>query len=228
MNAVTYKEIFPLVKANKLWFGQSIHSGDRKFYVPDNYPLEASGCGVDSDGRRFIRVKGVRWWTNIDTPQRHEDLILYKKYTPEEYPKYDNYDAINVDKTADIPADYNGVMGVPITFLDKYNPDQFEIVAFRKGNDGKDLTFTREREFNHTFESLFNGEVRAHNREETHMLDEWKKYVCSNRNQKIEPVDFFYPSSMSVAGLMNNPKDTTIGNKSKYARILIRRKQNEN
>lgn len=86
------------------------------------------------------------WFTNLDHKKRHEELILYKHYTPEEYPKYDNYDAINVDKVAEIPCDYDGVMGVPITFLDKYNPEQFEIVAFRKGEDGKDLVFTRERE----------------------------------------------------------------------------------
>ena len=146
VNAVTYKEIFPLIKDDKLWFGYSIHSGDREFRVPDHYPLAAAGFRTDGSGRKYIRVKGVRWFTNIDYEQRHEDLILYKKYTPEEYPKYDNYDAINVDKTADIPCDYGGVMGVPITFLDKYNPDQFEIVAFRKGEDGKDLVFTRERE----------------------------------------------------------------------------------
>ena len=80
------------------------------------------------------------WFTNIETTKRREELILYKKYSPDEYPKYDNYDAINVDKTNEIPADYDGAMGVPITFLDKYNPDQFEIVKFRKGNDEKDLS----------------------------------------------------------------------------------------
>ena len=87
----------------------------------------------------MIRVSGVVWFTNFDINKRHEDLDLYKKYSPEEYPKYDNYDAINVDKTKDIPLDYHGVMGVPITFLDKYNPEQFEIVKFRKGDDDKDL-----------------------------------------------------------------------------------------
>ena len=81
------------------------------------------------NGRKYIRVKGVRWFTNLDYPQRHEELVLYKRYTPEEYPKYDNYDAINVDKTSDIPYDYDGVMGVPITFIDKYSPDQFEILG---------------------------------------------------------------------------------------------------
>ena len=140
VNAITYKEIFPLIKENKLWFGPSITSGDRKFNVPDYYPLKAAGCGIDEDGRRFIRVKGVRWFTNLDHNKRHEELDLYKQYDPKENMKYDNYDAINVDKTSDIPNNYEGVMGVPITFLDKYNPEQFEIIKFRKGNDDKDLS----------------------------------------------------------------------------------------
>jgi hypothetical protein len=130
VNAITYKEIFPLIKQNKIWFGASIHSGDRKFWVPDDYELNAAGCGVDETGRKFIRVKGVRWFTNLDYKERHENLILYKNYTPEEYPTYANYDAIEVNKTSDIPCDYEGKMGVPITFLDKYNPDQFEIIGF--------------------------------------------------------------------------------------------------
>ena len=129
MNAITYKEIFKLIKENRLWLGKSIHSGDREFGVPDDYPLKAASYRIDSEGRKYIRVKGVRWFTNLDYQERHEDLILYKKYTPEEYPQYDNYDAINVDKTKDIPKDYEGAMGVPITFLDKYNPEQFEIVG---------------------------------------------------------------------------------------------------
>lgn len=139
VNAITYSEIFPLIKNNKMWLGKSIHSGDREFRVPNDYPLNASGCRVDEQGNKYIRVKGVRWYTNIDYEERHQDLLLYKPYTPEDYPKYDNYDAINVDKTTEIPCDYNGVMGVPITFLDKYNPSQFEIIKFRKGNDNKDL-----------------------------------------------------------------------------------------
>lgn len=134
VNAITYKEVFPLIMQNRLWFGASIHSGDRKFYVPDDYPLNASGCGIDEDGRRFIRVKGVRRYTNLDFKQRHEEMILVKRYDPELYPNYDNYEAINVDKTSDIPCDFAGVMGVPITFMDKYNPDQFEIVGMAAGN----------------------------------------------------------------------------------------------
>ena len=129
-NAVTYKELFPLIKDNKIWFGPSIHSGDREFGVPDDYPLKAAGFKVDKNGRKFIRVKGVRWFTNLDIRKRHENLILFKKYRGNEngYPKFDNYNAINVDKTKDIPIDYKGNMGVPITFLDKYNPRQFQII----------------------------------------------------------------------------------------------------
>lgn len=139
VNAITYKEFFPLIKDNKVWMGASIHSGDREFRVPDDYPLNTAGSRVDENGIKYIRVKGVRWWTNLDYKKRHDELELYKRYTPEEYPKYDNYDAINVDVTKDIPRDYNDAMGVPITFLDKYSPEQFEIIRFRKGDDGKDL-----------------------------------------------------------------------------------------
>lgn len=134
MNAVTYKEVFPLFRDNKIWYGETIHSGDRKFYVPDSYPLNASSCGVDERGRRFIRVKGVRWFTNLDTNRRHKPLALTSRYTPDEYPHYDNYDAIEVGRTQNIPEDYEGVMGVPITFLDKYCPDQFDIVMLANGN----------------------------------------------------------------------------------------------
>ena len=132
VNAITYKDIFKLIKDNKLWLGESIHSGDREFRVPDHYPLDAAGYRIDEHGKKYIRVKGVRWYTNLDIPLRHQELTLYKKYTAEEYPHYDNFDAINVDVTTDIPCDYNGAMGVPITFLDKYNPEQFEILGITK------------------------------------------------------------------------------------------------
>ncbi len=129
INAITYKEIFPLIKNNKMWLGCSIHSGDREFQVPDSYPLNAAGTRIDSNGNKYIRVKGVRWFTNLDVSMRHEELPLYKKYTPQEYPKYDNYDAININKVNDIPYNYDGYMGVPITFIDKYNPEQFAIIG---------------------------------------------------------------------------------------------------
>lgn len=135
-NALSYKEIFPLIRDNKIWLGASIHSGDRKFWVPEDYELKAAGCGIDATGRKYIRVKGIRWFTNLDYKERHEDLILYKNYTPDLYPKYENYDAINVNRTEDIPCDYEGIMGVPITFMDKYNPDQFEIIGLGIANLG--------------------------------------------------------------------------------------------
>lgn len=128
INAITYKECFGLVKNNKMWLGASIHSGDREFRVPEDYPLEAAGFRIDEKGNKYIRVKGVRWLTNLDYEERHKSLTLFKPYKPEDFPKFDNYDAINVNKTAEIPKDYEGPMGVPITFMDKYNPDQFEIL----------------------------------------------------------------------------------------------------
>jgi hypothetical protein len=124
-NAITYKEIFKLIKENKLWLGYGFNRNCAHF-INNHYVDYAS----DADHREgMIRVSGIQWFTNIDIQKRHEELILYKKYNPAEYPKYDNYDAINVDKTKDIPMDYAGAMGVPITFLDKYNPDQFEILG---------------------------------------------------------------------------------------------------
>lgn len=134
MNAATYKEVFPLFRDNKIWYGESIRSGDRKFHVPDSYPLNAAGCGIDEKGQRFIRVTGVRWFTNLDTGRRREPIALTRSYSLDEYPHYENYDAIEVGRTQNIPADYDGIMGVPITFLDKYSPDQFEIIMLANGN----------------------------------------------------------------------------------------------
>jgi len=129
LNALHYKEIFPLIRDNKLWLGASIHSGDRAFYVPNDYPLEAAGCGIDETGRKYIRVKGVRWFTNMDIKQRHQELILVKRYDPQVYPHYYNYDAIDIDSVANIPCDYSGLMGVSDNFLDVFNPEQFEIIG---------------------------------------------------------------------------------------------------
>lgn len=143
-NAITYKEIFPLIKNNELWIGFTPMSQDLLFEWPTVMQQEALIDGKQGskfrivDGKILGRSPSV-WFTNLDHKKRHEELILYHTYSPKEYPKYDNYDAINVNATNDIPIDYNGVMGVPITFLDKYNPDQFEIIRFRKGNDDRDL-----------------------------------------------------------------------------------------
>ena len=123
-NAISYKEVFKLIKSNKMWLGNGFKGG-AGYFKNKNYEDIASGKKKEG----MIRVSGVNWFTNLDYPKRHEDIILYSKYSEEEYPKYVNYDAINVDKTKHIPADYFGEIGVPITFMDKYNPDQFEIVG---------------------------------------------------------------------------------------------------
>ena len=152
-NAITYKDIFPLIKDNKIWLGASIHGGDREFGIPDNYIPRSKSLRIDESGKKFVRVVGVRWFTNIDYKKRHEDLILYKKYNKTEYPKYNNYNAINVNKTKEIPIDYDDVMGVPITFMDKYNPEQFEIV-------GK-MTTTKIDEFNYEYPYISGKKIYA-------------------------------------------------------------------
>jgi hypothetical protein len=127
LNAITYKEVFKLIKDGKLW--QGYKNGDMAFKVPDYYEARETRYWKDERGQKWRSLGNTCWFTNLDHKKRHEDLILYKTYNKKEYPKYDNYDAINVNKTKDIPMDYKGVMGVPITFLDKFNPDQFEIVS---------------------------------------------------------------------------------------------------
>jgi len=136
-NAITYKEIFPHIKKNRIWLGYKY--GDMAFKVPQTYEPRETRFWQDLDGQKWISFGNICWYTNLDIAKRHEDLILYKAYTPEDYPKYDNYDAINVDKTKEIPMDYQGAMGVPITFLDKYNPEQFEILGLGISNSGLDV-----------------------------------------------------------------------------------------
>ncbi len=142
INAITYKEIFKLIKENKAWLGINLGRGISGFIVPEHYELYGTEARIDSAGNRIVSPNNCLWLTNLDTSKRHEDIILSKTYygNESEYPKYDNYDGINVNKTKDIPMDYKGFMGVPITFLHKFNPEQFEIIKFRKGNDEKDLS----------------------------------------------------------------------------------------
>ena len=180
MNAITYKEIFPLIKENKLWLGVS---SPKDFIQPDG---------------TIKKFGNILWYTNLDNKNRHRPLLpdlICNKYKGNEknYPKYDNYDAINIDKVAKIPYDYTGVMGVPITFLGKYNPDEFEIVAFRKGTDGKDLVFTVERE----------------------------RELCRTLGCSLSEVDKYYPIATNLKnGMINNQ---TINGKKGYCRILIRK-----
>lgn len=124
-NAITYKEIFPLIKDNKVWLG--FRSGAQEFVTPQVY--EGNNIYVDADGIRKAKFGNICWFTNLEISKRHEMIDLVCRYSPETYPKYDNYEAIEVSKVADIPRDYDGVMGVPVTFLDKYNPEQFEIIG---------------------------------------------------------------------------------------------------
>lgn len=146
LNCVTYKEVFPLVMRNEMWLGCTIHSGDREFGVPDDYPLQAAGWRIDDKGKKYIRVKGVRWFTNIDHGRRHQPLSLMsmdenKKYSRHKevkgigYKHYDNYDAIEIPYTDAIPCDYDELMGVPISFIDKYCPEQFEIIGITENNE---------------------------------------------------------------------------------------------
>ena len=129
-NAITYREIFPLLKDNRMWLGYGFKGG-AAYFINDHYDDYAK-AGEHKEG--MIRVSGVVWFTNLEIPKRNENIILFKRYNPEDYPQYDNYNAINVSKVSDIPVDYDGYMGVPITFLDKYNPHQFEIIWQASGN----------------------------------------------------------------------------------------------
>ena len=138
MNAVTYREIFPLIRDNKVWLGNK--SGHFWFKVPDSYEEKATDFKIDENGQKWRRMGNICWFTNLDIEKRREEMTLFRHYSPEEYPTYDNYDAIEVSKTADIPCDWEGAIGVPITFMSQYNPDQFEIIRFRKGDDDRDFT----------------------------------------------------------------------------------------
>lgn len=153
-NAITYKEIFPLIKENKMWLGFGFKGGAAHFI---NKHYENYATATDKK-EGMIRVSGVVWYTNLDISKRHEDIPLFRKYEGNEdnYPKYDNYDAINVDKTTDIPSDYEGVMGVPITFLNKYNPDQFEIIGATE-SEGKGFSNGLWDESTKVAQPLING-----------------------------------------------------------------------
>lgn len=142
VNCITYKEIFKLIQDNKIWLGVHLGRGISGFIIPSYYELYGTETKINENGERIVSPNNCLWLTNLDIENRHKYLTLTKKYYGNElnYPFYDNYDAINVNKTKDIPSDYDGFMGVPITFLHKFNPNQFKIIQFRKGNDGKDLS----------------------------------------------------------------------------------------
>ncbi|MBE6360698.1 MAG: DNA methyltransferase [Treponema bryantii] len=202
MNAITYKEIFPLIKENKMWLGDSIHSGDREFGVPQSYPLTAVSFRIDESGNRFIRVKGVRWFTNFEHGRRHqplslmtmEDNIKFSKHKEVQgigYQKYDNYDAIEVSFTDSIPSDYDGVMGVPISFLDKYCPEQFEIVGLAP--ERSDTMINRIFHYNNAVQHNSNGTTQSGNKVNDGPTILYKEppgkfpyYTCENREGFLE------------------------------------------
>ncbi|MDP9821036.1 adenine-specific methyltransferase EcoRI family protein [Nocardioides massiliensis] len=152
-NAITYKEIFPLIQANKLWLGHN--NGHMEFRVPDYYEARETRYWVDENGQKWRSMGNACWFTNLDIRKRHEDLILYKSFDPTLYPRYDNYDAIEVSRTEDIPTDYSGTMGVPITFLQKHNPEQFEILGLARRPSG-----TRRRPIQHKLRSARTAHAR--------------------------------------------------------------------
>lgn len=157
-NALSYREIFPLVKNNKMWLGYN--NGHFWFRVPDHYEEKKTDFKIDENGTKWRRMGNICWFTNIDIEKRHENMILYKNYTPEEYPKYDNYNAIEVSRTAEIPCDYYDVMGVPLTFMDKYNPEQFEIVGQTHSGDTSEEVEALRTDPNHRHGGRINGKEK--------------------------------------------------------------------
>lgn len=149
VNAITYKEVYSLIKDNKAWLGINLGRGISGFIVPDTYKLYGLETKINEAGERIVSPNNCMWLTNLNNSKRKEYMVLSKKYRGNEkdYPHYDNFDGIHVDKTKNIPVDYDGAMGVPVTFLHKFNPDQFEIIQFRKGNDGKDLKINGKAPF---------------------------------------------------------------------------------
>ncbi len=195
-NALTYREVFPLIKENKIWLGYGFKGGAAHF-INNSYEDYAT---ASNHKEGMIRVSGVVWFTNLDIVKRHEKLILYKKYSPEEYPKYDNYDAINVDRTDEIPMDYDGVMGVPITFMDKYNPDQFEIVALGNSRDN----FTPKKDYINPKKIMKDGKI----------VNGGAINCVLAIEQDIQPQNIIYYTSDNSKFLV-----------APYARVLIKYKQ---
>ena len=137
-NAITYREVLPLIRDSKVWLGYN--NGHFWFKVPDSYEEKKTDFKIDENGQKWRRMGNICWFTNLDIEKRHEDMTLFRTYSPEAYPKYDNYDAIEVNRTVDIPCDYYGVMGVPITFMQYFNPNQFEILGDSRYHDGQDFS----------------------------------------------------------------------------------------
>ncbi len=158
-NAITYKDIFKLIKEDKLWLGYD-NGGTKWFQVPDDYDIKTESRKKIENGVKYFSMGRIFWYTNLDTTKRHEDIILYKKYTQEDFPNYSNYDAVEVSKVADIPMDYEGVMGVPITFVDKYNPDQFKIIGQTHSGDASSEVEVLRKDPEHRHRGIVCGEKK--------------------------------------------------------------------
>lgn len=208
-NAITYKEIFPLLKENKMWTGSQKGIISMYFEVPDSYkvPPSARQACIRALGEDYCKDKNMTymrtncWFTNLDIEKRHEEVILFKKYTPEEYPHYDNYDAINVDKISDIPCDYYGVMGVPITFMFSYNPEQFEILGYTAKDMGVEC-----QKFYTDLEQSLNGE----------------EFVRNMKSARFSPMIRYDERPSKTCYRASNVKGYML---KTYGRILIRRKE---
>lgn len=207
-NAITYKEFFPLLKDNKVWVGATSLNGGRWMIMPKNIKIESDKAKKDLDGNTILNVAGVCWFTNLENKKRTEKIetaYLYSKKDslyPELYPKYDNYDAINIDKVNEIPLDYEGFMGVPVTFMDKYNPEQFEIIALGNSRDN----FTPNKDYVNPKKHLKDGKV----------ADGGAINCVLALSQKEKPTNVVYYTSDNSDYLL-----------PPYARIIIRKKQNK-
>lgn len=211
INAITYKEIFPLIKNNKIWSGYGFNMS-MIYKTPYPNLLEANRQFVIAHGKNpddgFVKVPAICWFTNLDIEKRHEKVDLIKKYSEEDYPKYDNYDAIDVSKIADIPYDYDGYMGVPITFLNKYNPEQFEIIGLLQSSTDEEAGIPNLRYYNDFKE----------------MRQDMTYTGASGGKANGNPV----VKGKSEKGNFLFNENTNEYVHSVYARILIRRKKNEN
>lgn len=217
-NAISYKEVFPLIKNTKIWLGCSIHSGDREFRVPNSYPLTASGHRIDDYGNKYVRVKGVRWFTNIEHGRRHQPMSLmsmddnlkfskHKEIKGGKYFAYDNYDAIDVPYSDAIPSDYYDVMGVPITFMDKYCPEQFEILGLAMGPTWDEINDIKTKK-------VYKNALQ-------HSVDSEK--VSSGGKINTGPAIKFHKVISGKYYTADNEKGVLVRT---YARILIRRINN--
>lgn len=196
-NAITYNEVFPLIKANKLWLGVSIYNGDREFRIPSHYEVISKSFRTDEHGNRYVKVNGVRWFTNMRYEAQKPTVTLTARYDPDRYPKYDNLqEAVNCDKVVDIPCDYYGVIGVPITFLDKHNPN---------ADTNGDTVTTNDFEFAILGGGKFDTQA-----------SEWNKQICevADTEEKVTLNDFI---------IVGNKQRPTIDKKPIYKRLLIQR-----